>query len=567
MVSIQPYTSRGNKYYRIVESKRVDGEPRPVVVEHLGTAETLLQRLRGEDDGTSVRSKSHGAVAALKAVADEFEVESLITTHAEDTRRGQAVGTTILLAALNRAIDPASKRGWAEWAATTSLQRFYPDALSDPEQLTSQYFWDQMAALDQDALQAIEEELTSRIVDGLDLDLETLFYDTTNFYTYIDTDNDRSEVAKRGRNKQKRHDLRQVGLSMLMHKASKIPLTSHVYEGNTHDSSLFPDSLTQIRSRVEAIQGSLEELTLVYDRGNQSTENQQQVDESDVHYVASVTPSDHPSLTATLPEDGDEALSGRYEDWAAVRFRDTLWEAERTFVFFRSPTLRDKQLRNLHRDLEKALDKLQEWQETLTSPRAGSRSEETAQNKIDRILSAQHVDAVVDVTYDFDAEGRDRLDWTVDTEAIETLKTERFGLRLVMTDRHDWSSTEILDAYHGQSEAEHVFRSIKDVDHFSIRPQFHWTDQKVRVHVFICVLAYTLARIVQYKAAQTGFEDSLTRLLDLLDRVRFAVVVREYGEGKPQARYVLEDKPEEGLDLLRAVVPDEEPFVYTTRIA
>lgn len=567
MVSIQPYTSRGNKYYRIVESKRIDGDPNPVVVEHLGTAETLLKRLRGEDEGTSVRSKAHGAVAALNAVADEFDVESLITTHADDTRRGQDVGTTILLAALNRAIDPESKRGWSDWAETTSLQRFYPDTLSNPEQLTSQYFWDQMAALDQDALQAIERELTTRVVDTLALDLETLFYDTTNFYTYIDTGNDRSDIAKRGRNKQQRHDLRQVGLSMLMHKDSKIPLASQVYEGNTHDSKLFPDSLTKIRSRVEAILGSLEELTLVYDRGNQSTANQQTVDESDVHYVASVTPSDHSSLTETLPEDGDADLSGRYEDWPAVRFRDTLWEAERTFVLVRSPTLRDNQLRNLHRDLETALEKLQEWQETLATPRAGSRSKETAQNKIDRIVSAQHLDEIVDVTYDFDADGRDRLDWTVDTTVIEALTEERFGLRLVMTDRHDWPSTEILDAYHGQSEAEHIFRSIKDVDHFSIRPQFHWTDEKMRVHVFIYMLAYTLARIVQHKAAQAGFEYSLTRLLDLLDRVRFAVVLRQYGEGKPQARYVLEAEPKEGIGLLRAVVPDEEPFVYTTRIA
>lgn len=110
--------------------------------------------------------------------------------------------------------------------------------------------------------------------DTLDLDLETLFNYTTNFYTYIETDNDRSDIAKRGRNKQHRHDLRQIGpVDALAQKQQDSP-GKPVSEGNTPDSVLFQDTLTQIRSRVEAILGWLKELTLVYDRGNQSTENQ-----------------------------------------------------------------------------------------------------------------------------------------------------------------------------------------------------------------------------------------------------------------------------------------------------
>lgn len=56
-----------------------------------------------------------------------------------------------------------------------------------------------------------------------------LFYDLTNFFTYIDTTNDRSELAKRGRNKQKRHDLRQFGLAQVVTQDFLLPVFSEVY--------------------------------------------------------------------------------------------------------------------------------------------------------------------------------------------------------------------------------------------------------------------------------------------------------------------------------------------------
>jgi len=59
MASIQVRTSRGKKYWSIVESRRVDGQPRTSILEYLGTAETLLKKLRSEGE-LSLKSYSHG---------------------------------------------------------------------------------------------------------------------------------------------------------------------------------------------------------------------------------------------------------------------------------------------------------------------------------------------------------------------------------------------------------------------------------------------------------------------------------------------------------------------------
>ena len=64
MATIQPKTSRGHKYWYIVESRRVNGKPRPIVLAYLGKAADLLKRLQGMAGAMKVKSYSHGAVAA-----------------------------------------------------------------------------------------------------------------------------------------------------------------------------------------------------------------------------------------------------------------------------------------------------------------------------------------------------------------------------------------------------------------------------------------------------------------------------------------------------------------------
>jgi transposase len=236
-------------------------------------------------------------VAALKAAADRLGIVSIIDRHFPGQRgRRPSVGTTLLLGALNRAVRPRSKRGWATWAATTSLHRLFPGL--EVKSLTSQFFWDQMDRIPLDVLQAIESELTRTVVQELDLDLDTLFYDTTNFFTYIASTNHRSKLAQRGHSKQKRADLRLFSLSLLMSREGQIPLCSHVYEGNVADVTAFPDSLSRIRTRLEALSLELEELTFVYDRGNNSRANQALVDEHRIGYVGALTPSHHGDLLA-----------------------------------------------------------------------------------------------------------------------------------------------------------------------------------------------------------------------------------------------------------------------------
>ncbi len=564
VASLQKHRVAGRTYWRIVESRRVRGKPRPVPLLYLGSADELLNRLLQAPQGElRIRSFQHGDVAALKAAADRLGVVEIIDRHVPERARRLSVGTTLLLAALNRAIRPRSKRGWAAWAQQTSLARLFPQV--QLEQLTSQFFWDQMDCVKLEALRAIEDELTQRIVRELGIKLDTLFYDATNFFTFIASTNVRPELPQRGHSKQKRSDLRLFSLALLVSREGHIPLCSQVYEGNRVDVRSFPESLTLIRERLAKLSVEVDQITLVYDKGNLSKANQRLVDEASFSYVASLVPAQHPQLLQ-IPHSQYQTLeSPRLGQIPVLRLEQEIWGKRRTVLLFISEHLRQGQIRGLMQHVKKAIRQLERWKTQLAKPRSGPRTVDAAQRQIQAILSGQHVSRVLKVNYDPDQDGADRLHYQIDTAALDELANELYGKRFLITDRNEWSDEQILLAYRGQSEVEEAFRQLKDDEHMAVRPQYHWTDQKICVHTFCCLLALLLGRLVEFQARELHYTEGLSGLLDLLATVRLAMVLKPAGKrgGRPRCEWTLEQTEPQTLRLFRHLVPAQPPFVYT----
>ena len=564
MASLQKHRVGGRTYWRIVESRRVNGKPRAIPILYLGSADDLLNRLLEAPGGDlRIRSFQHGDIAVLKAAADRLGVVSIIDRHVGRRARKLTVGTTLLLAALNRAIRPRSKRGWATWAKLTSLDRLVPGL--KVEKLTSQFFWDQMDCVEVDTLRSIEDDLTRVVVEQMGIKLDTLFYDATNFFTYIASTNPRPKLPQRGRSKQKRSDLRLFSLALLVSREGQIPLYSHVYEGNRVDSKSFPDSLTRIRERLEKLSIVVEDVTIVYDKGNLSKVNQQLVDEAPFGYVASLVPAHHPKLMKIPVEDYQPLSGSRLGEIPVLRLTRKIWDKERTLVLFISEQLRSGQIRGLQQHLNKRIKKLEEWKEQLAKPGSGPRSVESAKKQTDAMLSGQHLKKVLKVEYDPDRHGSDRVRYWIDEDARAHLEKEEFGKRILVTDRSDWSDEEILLAYRGQSDVEDAFRQLKDDEHMAVRPQYHWTDQKIHVHTFCCLLALLLGRIIELEARKLGYREGLSGLLDLLGTIRLAMVLRSSGKkgGRPRCEWKLEEADPDALRLFKHLVPPKPPFVYT----
>ena len=381
MATIQPKISRGHKYWYIVESRRVNGKPRPVVLAYLGKADDLLRRLSGLTESFKIKSFSHGAVAALLKVAHQLDVAAIINSHIKSQRsymsekpirNNLTAGITLLLGAIGRVCMPTSKRGWWTWAKTTSCEYLLKISLC---KIDSQHFWDLMDALPADAIEKIELEILSRIFQHYQLETDTLFFDTSNFYTYIDTSNLRCKLARRGKNKQKRHDLRQVGLAMVVSRQDFIPLFHLTYKGNTHDSVIFHQVIRKIKKRMIGLNLDLEKHTLVFDRGCNSKANLKIVQRLKLHYVGALTPSDHQQII----QDAEEHFTEVPIDGTMMHlYRDKrlIWGRERTIIVFISRKLKSGQLRGIYQSLKKKKTALRKLQRSLANPRTKKRSEE-----------------------------------------------------------------------------------------------------------------------------------------------------------------------------------------------
>ena len=570
MATIQSKNSRGHKYWYIVESRRVNGKPRPIVLEYLGKAETLLRRLQqGIGDRLKVKSHSHGAVAALLVVARKLDVVTVINRYIHSQRpywpdkplrNNLTAGITLLLAAIGRVCMPTSKRGWWTWAQTTSSEYLLRLSLS---KLDSQHFWDLMDCLPEDAIEKVELDLLRNLQQHYGLADDTLFFDTTNFYTFVDTDNIRCDIAQRARNKQKRHDLRQVGLALVVTRQDFIPLFHHTYRGNMSDSTVFRQVVGRIKRRMKDLNMDLEKHTLVFDRGCNSKKNLALVARLKLHYVGALTPSHHMDLIQDAEADFTPASVGA-KTLSLYRDKRTIWGEERTVVVFISEKLKAGQLRGIYQALKKRKLALGQLQRSLANPRAKQQTREQVAEKIDNLLKGQFMKDLL--TYDLNEmdDGRLSLTYRTNKRKLDQLE-DKLGFRILMTDRHEWSSEEIVVAFYGQSTVEQAFKNIKNPYHLAVTPEFHWTDQKIKVHYFSCILGYLLASLVWREARlKSAFTGTLDTLLDTLNNIRLATLLEMSGKrGRPKATRQIEqmtDKQKCLVDDLNLAHVHEKPL-------
>ena len=559
MATIQQKNVKGNKYWYIVESRRVNGKPRPVVLAYLGKADDLLKRLQG-NLGFSLKSYSHGTVAALIDVAAKLDVVGILNKHVKSARPYMSekpvrhkltAGVTFLLGAMGRVCMPTSKMGWWNWAKDTSTGYLLRCNFS---KVDSQHFWDLMDSFPEDAIYKAEQEILDQVLAVYQIQTDTLFYDTTNFFTYIDTTNIHNTIARRGNNKQKRNDLRQVGLAMVVSKEDHIPLFHHSYQGNLQDSTVFREVIEKIRDRMQALGLKQDTHTLVFDRGNNSKKNLSIVKDLGFYYVGALTPYHHIGIIERAMEDMPEAVELENESLAVYREKSEIWGDERTVVVFVSDRLKAGQIRGVYQSLAKKEKSLQELQKSLVNPRAKKRNRKDLEKKIKAIVSGQYLKDILKWSLVETEEGKFVLDYQVDYEQLQCTE-DKLGFRMIMTNRHAWTSREIISAYYGQSKIEHAFRNLKNPHHLALKPQYHWTDQKIKVHYFICVIGYLLSSIIWREARlKAGYTGSLDGLLDMLNNIRLATMLEESKKaGKPKAKYLLEVMSEQEEKIMSAL--------------
>jgi len=542
MASLYKKMIGGKPYWYLREMGWVDGKPKMISERYLGSAadiEALLDAREAAILPDRTRHLAFGDVAAAWGVLQDLGVAGIIDEVA-GARRADAratTGTCLALAALNRIVAPCSKLAFADWWKTTGADRF--TKIGAPA-LDHRRFWDAMRAVSLPQLEEISHRIALAVIRESGVDCSSVALDMTNFATFIDTGNEKAPVAQRGKAKQKRTDLRIVGLGLVVTRDGGIPLTWHAYPGDRPDVTQFAAMTGQLAGQYEAITaaaaGTAGGMTVVFDAGQNSEDNFAYLATTGLNYIGSVPASDCPDLTG-LPASAravvDQARFGRL---TAFDTRRAVYGAARRAILTHSPELHEKQSRGFDgTTLAKAGRKLDELAATLARGKT-RRPRDKVEAEIAAIISKPWARRVLTWQLAGEQPKDLRLTWSIDPGARAALEEELFGKHVLITDHDDWPAAEVIAGYRSQSEAEFSFRQLKDPHVVSFSPMFHWTEHNIRVHMFTCVLALQTAHLMRRKAAQAGLRLSVRELLGQLAGIGETVLLYPSTGGRPKAR-------------------------------
>lgn len=519
------------RYWYYVESARVDGEPRIVRQDYLGSAEKVARAVNNgiSPVPASATARAWGLPGALWLAARDSGVwDCLCELWPLPRRHAPGLPHYLLLAAIQRICKPGPKTEVQQWYAHTVLSSIWKFS---PKRFTSQAFWDAFTRvklalpfpendLDRAQLQIARLWRQQHLVGD-----SILAYDATNFYTYIDSKNEHCTLAQRGRNKQKRHDLKQVGLAYAMDGASGLGLFHHTYPGNRPDVEEFSVSLPRITELLERIDIPRSQITLVFDKGGIDLANALELDRTGMGWIAAVPWSQVPPEVASMPADRLRPCSHRLPGIRACALDELVYGRDRRCVLQHSSVFEAEQLHSLMNDVAKACGKLRALAREAADPHRRRRSRSQLDKRIAGILAGQWLKDIIGVNTQPLSEDQWAIQFSVDNAALSHLINHRLGRTLLVTSRPEWTPERVVVAYHDQGLIERQFRSLKDGEGCSWGPMFVWTDDKIKVHSFYCMLGLSLLNWLHLRSSRANLALSMEQMIHQLAGLQEIVLI------------------------------------------
>lgn len=537
---------KGITYYYAEECERSDGKVKRKWQKYLGSIEKIIRAI----DKPMLRPMHAeifelGNSAAYLHISELFKMRSIIESVLPKKNQGLSIGFYLILAAINRGIEAVSKRSMWNWFKGTILLRRFPGA--NKTSLSSQRFWDNMSMVKQEKIHEVWMAIVNSVLDRVKINLSSASFDGTNFYSFIGSFNTRCSIAKRGKNKQGRRDLRQVNYALFFSRNDQFPLYFDVFEGNRHDAKEFGFVIEKFFSAFKQRKPDKNGMTIVFDKGNNSRDNINQfTEDSGFHFVGSVKLDDHKEFSKILNHDKRfiPLSDPRLEQVKAFRTRKEIYGKNLTVIVTFNNNLYTAQMKSINNEINKCLDKLSVISKKLMDRRAGRILKgkpptlDSVKNQVSSILSKQHMKKLIETTI----EEKDKLPcltYSLNSDKYSQLSDTYLGKNIIITDNHSWSIEEIILTYRSQYIIEDAFKQMKDRKTGSWWPMFHWTDQKILVHGLYCSITLLIRALMMKKVKENGIQISMNALHEKLRGIKEVINVFQKEKRKSPTQSVV----------------------------
>lgn len=494
---------RGDKIYRhlqIAESFRDPAKgkaPRTRIIAQLGTVEGLgeeqiekliagLQRAIGQESAPPELLLAHdfGHVYAVSGVWDALGLSAVLDQCRIAGRSSLAVAALVKLLVVNRICDPCSKLALLDWLESVRWSEQAPS------------YHHLLRAMDRliGCKEKIEPLVAKQLIPRQE-ELDLVFYDITSTYFEGDRSLAADDFRRYGYSRDHRPDRRQVVVGMVMTKEG-IPLCHHVFPGNTVDKTTVATVVKDLKARF-----NLTRIVFVGDRGMLSDANLSMILGAEIGYIVA-----HPlRKNAHATEVIGNLKKGFIRESDQEQYQEEEREAVR-FVVAYSPVIAAETKKNRQERLKKADAWIKEAEYKLANPSGKGRAP-TVQGTYDRIRDYLRDKGLLGL-YDLDSAGatlnvrknRKALNWEDTIDGILMLETTDLEL----------PAQEVVKRYKELAEIERGWRTLKSS--LLLRPVYHWTEPRIRPHIFICVLALQIERWMRNRLQTVSVQKALQSL-------------------------------------------------------
>ena len=534
MAHLHKKIKQGRAYYYIRETQRIDGKPTVVNQVYLGTADRILARLTGCAPRVPSRfaSKEFGSLFLLDALdRSTVNLVQLVDTLLPARRKSAqlSLGQSLYYAVLNRAIAPRSKRQLAQWYDTTDIQHIRPVRLKS---LSPQHLWNHWDRLGEAEVEQLAEHFFQQVHRLHPSQEEHFFFDTTNYYTYLDARTP-STLAKRGYNKAGKHHLRQVGLALITERTSGMPIYYRPYPGNQHDARFFEEQLPAILAKLTALGLTVKALTLIFDKGMPNEHTIGQLDATPaLHFITSYSPYFAPQLARVplkhfqplprTPHHDSQAQGQEPDQILYTETSATFWGQLRKVVITYNPKTFRKKRYELREKLAKVRQVLYDLRRKHRDHAPHWRKPDAIRAHYEQVCEGLHLSPTFFVLSFYTEAGRPQMAFHLNRPQTES-HLRRLAKTILITDHQDWSAQEIYQAYMERHRIEDQFRQAKSPFHIALMPQYHWTDAKIRIHVLVCIVALTYLTLLRQRLVEAGLHLSIPATMEALRSLRTAL--------------------------------------------
>jgi len=540
MAHLYKKVKKGHEYYYIRETQRVYGKPTTINQVYLGTADRVQAALG--KGGFS--PKEFGSVFILNELDRTLDLAGIVNEilPAKKKTKGPTLGELVFYAALNRAVAPTSKRRLASWYETTDIQRIRPLRL---ESLNSQNFWnhwDRISALDLDKISAaffkkvyalLSQQETHLLVEAGNI------YSTPQAHPAAGLELEGHDIAAPSRQR--------VGLALLTERAAGVPLYYQTFGGGLPEGEFFQRHLDGLLAKVSSLGVRAKQATLLLHPGFDSGAVIQKVDaDPGLHFIASCSPDKVPELTIiSLKEFSPLAFrsSGRpgdsERDEDKVLYYETqapFWNNNRKVIIVFDPKTFNRSYQDLGKKVQRVRKDMLSLQQKYQQEGFPPDAPQSIQEQLTHLCQRLKLDPTLfDMSF-HEENGFLRMDFQLNHRQMAG-KVRRFGKNILITDHEDWSAAEIYEVY-----TKRYLAGVQGADgktqetggnpfQAALMPLYHWTGSKIRVHMFVCVVALTYLALVCQRLQGAGLQIPPLEVMEELRSLRTAIYSSE-GEGK-----------------------------------